>query len=75
MPKEKGTKKPSKTFKDYELGFVHEDVKSPPQRPDESQRRYLFAAIDQATRWVYVEILNDKSASGFLQCLIKAAPF
>jgi transposase InsO family protein len=46
MPKEQGTKKPSKTFKDYEPGFVHVDVKHLPQGPDESQRRYLFAAID-----------------------------
>ena len=37
--------------------------------PDEDQRRYLFAAIDRATRWVYVEILPEKSAAcaqGFL---------
>jgi len=37
--------------------------------PDQEQRRYLFAAIDRATRWIYVEILEDKSAtaaSGFL---------
>ncbi len=54
------------------------DVKYLPQMPDEAQRRYLFAAIDRATRWVYVEILPDKSAAsaqGFLQRLIKAAAF
>ena len=39
-----------KTFKDYALGFVHVDVK------------YLFVGIDRATRWVYLEILPDKSA-------------
>ena len=78
MPKEEGSRKPYKTFKDYEPGFVHVDVKYLPQMPDEAQRRYLFAAIDRATRWVYVEVLKDKSANsaqGFLQRLIKASPF
>jgi len=46
--------------------------------PDQEQRRYLFAAIDRAKRWVYVEILEDKSAtaaSAFLVRLIDKAPF
>ncbi len=46
--------------------------------PDEDQRRYLFAAIDRATRWVYVEILPEKSAAcaqGFLTNLIQATAF
>ena len=70
-PKHKG-------FKDYEPGFVHMDLKYLPQMPDEDQRKYLFAAIDRATRWVYVEILGDKSAKsakGFLKRLIDKAPF
>ena len=67
-----------KTFKAYEPGFVHVDVKYLPQMPDQDQRTYLFAAIDRATRWVYVEIRKDKtaaSASGFLNRLIETAPF
>ncbi len=67
-----------KSFKDYEPGFVHVDLKYLPQMPDEDQRKYLFAAIDRATRWVYVEILGDKSAKsakGFLKRLIDKAPF
>lgn len=67
-----------KTFKDYEPGFVHVDVKYLPQMPDKDSRTYLFAAIDRATRWVYVEIHEDKSArssEGFLQRLINKAPF
>ncbi len=54
------------------------DVKYLPQMPDEDARPYLFAAIDRATRWVYVEILPTKCASNvsaFLKRLIKAAPF
>jgi len=79
MPKEEGEDKPKhKTFKDYAPGFVHVDVKYLPQMPDESHRTYLFAAIDRATRRVYVEILKDKSATsakGFLGRLLKKAPF
>ncbi|WP_294059893.1 DDE-type integrase/transposase/recombinase, partial [Thiolapillus sp.] len=64
--------------KDYAPGFVHVDVKYLPQMADESRRTYLFVAIDRATRWVYLEILPDKSArsaKGFLKQLIKKAPF
>ncbi|WP_165742464.1 DDE-type integrase/transposase/recombinase, partial [Candidatus Thiosymbion oneisti] len=78
MPQEDGAKPPVKSFKDYAPGFVHVDVKYLPQMPDEDQRQYLFAAIDRATRWVYVELLKDKSAasaSGFLKRLIEQAPF
>ena len=67
-----------KTFKDYEPGFVHVDVKYLPRMPDERSRQYLFVAIDRATRWVYVEILPAKSAKhaqAFLKRLIAAAPF
>ena len=46
---------PVKPFKDYAPGFVHVDVRYLPQMPDQDQRTYLFAAIDRATRWVYVE--------------------
>jgi len=77
-PQEEGAKRSHQPFKDYLPGFVHVDVKYLPQMPDEEQRRYLFAAIDRATRWVYVELLPDKSAAsakGFLQRLIKAAAF
>ena len=43
---------PSKTFKDYEPGFVHVDVKYLPRMPDEERHGYLFAAIDRATRLI-----------------------
>ena len=45
---------PTKTFKDYEPGFLHMDIKYLPQMPNEAARRYLFVAIDRATRWVFV---------------------
>jgi transposase InsO family protein len=67
-----------KTFKSYEPGFIHMDVKYLPQMPDETSRRYLFVAIDRATRWVHVAIKPRKTAAAaqsFLKSLHKAAPF
>ena len=69
--------KPLKTFKDYEPGFVHVDIKYLPQMPDEAARRYLFVAIDRATRWVFLRIYADQgedSSVDFLERLYEAAP-
>lgn len=66
-----------KAFKSYEPGYVHMDVKYLPQMQDESQRRYLFVAIDRATRWVFVQLKANKtaaSAQAFLRALHKACP-
>ena len=46
--------------------------------PDEDALRYLFVGIDRASRWVYVEILGEKTAANaaaFFQRLITQAPF
>ena len=51
-----------KPFKAYEPGFVHIDVKYLPQMADEKRRRYVFVAIDRATRWAFVVIMNYKTA-------------
>lgn len=67
----------SKTFKDYEPGFLHMDIKYLPQMPDETERRYLFVAIDRATRWVFMHIYADQSEASsvnFLERLREAAP-
>ena len=60
-----------KTFKDYEPGFLHIDIKYLPQMPDESARRYLFVAIDRATRWVYMDIYADQTDSSSVDFLSK----
>lgn len=68
----------SKPFKAYEPGYIHIDYKYLPQMADESRRRYLFVAIDRATRWVYVELKADKSArsaEAFLKRVREKAPF
>ena len=78
IPKAEGeTLSPKKTFKDYEPGFVHIDIKYLPQMPDETHRRYLFVAIDRATRWVYMRTYRDQteaSSTDFLRRLRHAAP-
>jgi transposase InsO family protein len=68
---------PVKPFKAYEPGFLHVDVKYLPAIGGEP-RRYLFVAIDRATRWVYIALKADRtaySARAFLKTVIKAAPF
>jgi transposase InsO family protein len=65
-----------KPFKAYEPGFVHMDVKYLPAI-DGEPRRYLFVAIDRASRWVYVALKRDRtarSAQAFLKAVIQAAP-
>ncbi|PID49901.1 MAG: hypothetical protein CR991_04250 [Proteobacteria bacterium] len=47
----------TKTFKDYEPGYVHVDIKYLPNRPDDAQKHYLLVAIDRAARWVYLEVV------------------
>ena len=77
LPKIESATPPLKTFKDYEPGFVHIDIKYLPQMPDEAHRRYLFVAIDRATRWVYFRIYGnqtDLSSTDFLRRLKKVAP-
>ena len=66
--------KPSKA---YEPGYLHIDVKYLPQMADEERRRYLFVAIDRATRWVFVRIYPARTAANarrFLRDLERAAP-
>lgn len=70
-------KKTTKTFKDYEPGFLHIDIKYLPKMPDEEQHRYLFVAIDRATRWVYLHIYANQtevSSVDFLHRVQKACP-
>ena len=77
QPEIEGQAEPPKTFKDYEPGYLHVDIKYLPKMPDETQRRYLFVAIDRATRWVFMRIYRDqsnKSSADFLSRLKRAAP-
>ena len=78
QPKVEGEDAPKKTFKDYEPGFVHIDIKYLPQMPDQQSRSYLFVAIDRATRWVYLRVYQNQtelSSTDFLKRVRRAAPF
>ena len=73
--------KPHGAFKDYELGFVHLDVKHLPKLRDRNgviRKRYLYVAIDRCSRWVHLAVKDDEttaSAIAFLKEAIRAFPF
>lgn len=78
LPEPEVEKTQVKSFKAYEPGYIHMDVKYLPQMEDETARRYVFVAIDRATRWVFIAIKSKKTAAAarsFLKALHKAAPF
>jgi hypothetical protein len=78
IPVAEGETTPSKVFKDYAPGYVHIDLKELPRMPDETDKSYLCVAIDRASRWVYFEVLPDKTAQGtraFLDRLVTVCPF
>ena len=75
--KAKAPKPKHGAFKAYEPGYIHIDVKYLPQMADDSARRYLFVAIDRATRWVFIRVFNAKTAANarrFLRDLERACP-
>ncbi|SFD84262.1 Integrase core domain-containing protein [Thiohalospira halophila DSM 15071] len=67
-----------KTFRDYQPGYFHLDIKRLPAIADEDRRTYLFVAIDRASRQVYLERHREKSrkvATRFLKNLQEKCPF
>jgi len=75
--KPKEPAQPHKAFKSYGPGFIHMDVKYLPQMTYENNRRYLFMAINRATRWVFVQIKSHETAAAArssLNALHKACP-
>ncbi len=75
--KTRAAKPKHSTFKAYEPGYIHIDVKYLPQMADEDRRRYLFVAIDRATRWVFIRVFPAKTAANarrFLRDLERACP-
>jgi transposase InsO family protein len=75
--KAKTAKPKHSAFRAYEPGYIHIDVKYLPQMADENHRRYLFVAIDRATRWVFVRVFKAKTAANarrFLRDLERACP-
>jgi transposase InsO family protein len=74
-------KKGTSKFKDYDLGFVHIDIKHLPklQTADgERGKRYLYVAIDRASRSVHLAVYDEETeacATAFLQQAVAAFPF
>jgi transposase InsO family protein len=68
-------------FKEYELGFVHVDVKHLPKlrtADGELRKRFLFVAIDRRSRSVHLAVKDDEteaSAAAFLREVLAAFPF
>ena len=81
LPPASRSRKPNGTFKDYDLGFVHVDVKHLPKLrtgDGESRKRYLYVAIDRASRFVHLAVKDDeteRSAVAFLTEAVQAFPF
>ena len=69
------------SFRDYDLGFVHIDIKHLPKlqtQDGERRKRYLFVAIDRCSRSVHLAVKDDeteKSAITFLREVAAAFPF
>src|ERR687883_1497060 len=69
------------TFKDYDLGFVHIDIKHLPKLQTangERRKRYLYVAIDRCSRSVHLAVKDDeteRSAIAFLREAAAAFPF
>ena len=78
MTRSQDNKPKYQRFKDYPIGFVHIDIKYLPQMADENKRRYLFVAIDRATRMVCVQLRESKTAKDareFLKFVTERFPF
>src|SRR3954469_803169 len=69
------------TFKEYDLGFIHIDIKHLPKLQTsngERRKRYLYVAIDRCSRSVHLAVKDDeteKSAIAFLREAAAAFPF
>ena len=81
LPAASRSRKPHGTFKDYDLGFVHLDVKHLPKLRDRdgiARKRFLYVAIDRCSRWVHLAVKDDEttaSAVTFLKEAVRAFPF
>jgi transposase InsO family protein len=68
-------------FREYELGFVHMDVKHLPKlrtAGGEWRKRFLFVAIDRRSRSVHLAVKDEEteaSARAFLEEALAAFPF
>ncbi len=71
VPQER--KQQASIFKEYEPGYLHIDVTYLPKLA--GKRQYLFVAIDRATRMLYFEIYNNKTAANAVDFLNQCKGF
>jgi transposase InsO family protein len=81
LPPSQQARKPHGTFKEYEVGFIHVDIKHLPKLQDRDRvlrKRYLYVAIDRASRYMHLAVKDDEttaSATAFLADALGAFPF
>ncbi len=81
LPPADRSRRSHSSFKEYDLGFVHVDVKHLPKlrtADGQSRKRYLYVAIDRASRFVHLAVKDDeteRSAVAFLKEAVQAFPF
>ena len=79
--RKKGQQVNSGRFREYDLGFVHIDIKQLPKLHvggREFRKRYLYVAIDRCSRSVHLAVKEDMtepSATAFLREAAQAFPF
>src|ERR671913_489596 len=76
LPPAQQRKRRSGMFKDYNLGFVHMDIKHLPKlrtANGESRKRFLYVAIDRCSRWVHLAVKDDELTTSAVASL-KGAP-
>ena len=67
-------------FRDYDLGYVHIDVKHLPKlrtADGEVRKRYLYVAIDRCSRFAHLAVFDAENAANavaFLAAAQKAFP-
>lgn len=75
LPPAEKARKPHSSFKDYEVGFIHVDVKHLPNLQDRdrvSRKRYLYVAIDRASRYVHLAVKDDETTASAMAFLTDA---
>jgi transposase-like protein len=74
LPPAQQRKSESGTFKNYDLGFVHMNIKYLPKlrTANERRKRYLYVAIDRCSRWVHLGVKNDELTTGAVAFLKEA---
>lgn len=62
-------------FRDYDLGFIHIDVKHLPKlrtADGQTRKRFLYVAIDRCSRFVFLAVYDAENAANAVDFLAKA---